>query len=706
MADSLRILLVEDDEDDYILTRGMLRGARPAGFEIDWEQTHTAALDAIRRVAHDLYLIDYRLGDRTGLDLVRDAWGADPPAPVILLTGQDDHAVDLQASELGVTDYLVKGTIDSPTLERAIRYALRQHQAMVKLRRSEERYAVAARATNDGIWDWDLPSETVHFSERWKSLVGYDELASDRPEVWFERVHPDDLDRLRREIDHHLGGGSSHFESEHRFRRADGQWRWMLTRGLATRDASGAAIRLTGSLSDVTERRQAQERLIHDALHDGLTGLPNRALLMDRIAQCVRQLEPDSGHGCAVLHIDVDRFKLVNDSLSHADGDRLLVVLARRVEHALRRGDTLARVGGDEFTVLLQRVASPDEAVAIASRMGDAIGRPVSSGEHTLSVSASIGIAHTLDGDVDPEELARNADIAMYDAKVRGGGRYEVFDPAMHRRVIERVSLESELREAIERRRLRTFLQPIVDLQTGALHGLEALARWPACDRDVTPAEFIPVAEESGLIGALGALILRDSCRTLADWRRRAVVSKDVTVSVNVSIRQITDRGLVEQVRAALGDSELPAGNLVLEITESTLIENPQLVSAVLRELIELGVAVELDDFGTGYSSLTVLRDFPGDTLKIDRGFVETMIERPEADTIVRSIVGLAHNLGLSVIAEGIESRDQLAALVALGCEYGQGYFFGRPLPADELEATLFAAAGGWAFAASRTMAA
>jgi diguanylate cyclase (GGDEF)-like protein/PAS domain S-box-containing protein len=693
MADSLRVLLVEDDEDDYILTRGMLRRARPAGFEIDWERSHTAALSAIHAASHDLYLIDYRLGDRTGLDLVRDAWDADPPAPVILLTGQDDHEVDLRASELGVTDYLVKGTIDAPTLERAIRYARRHHQAMVELRRSEERYAVAARATNDGIWDWDLRAGTVHFSERWKALVGCEELVSDRPDAWLERVHRDDLARLRRDIDDHLAGASSHFESEHRFRCADGQWRWMLTRGLATRDAGGAPIRLTGSLSDVTERRQAQERLIHDAQHDALTGLPNRTLLMDRVAECLSQLELGSRNACAVLHIDVDRFKLVNESLSHADGDRLLVVLARRVEDAVRPGDTLARVGGDEFIVLVRRAGSDEEVLEIAGRVGHAIAGPVSFGGQTLSVSASIGIAHTLDGIVDPEELVRNADIAMHDAKARGGGSHEVFDPSMHRRVIERLSLESELREAIERRRLRTFLQPIVDLETGALCGLEALARWPAGGRNIAPAEFIPVAEDCGLIGALGALVLRDSCQTLSRWRQRAVVAREVTVSVNVSIRQLTHLGFVEQVRAALSDADLPAENLVLEITESTLMKNPELVSAVLRELIDLGVTVELDDFGTGYSSLTVLRDFPGDTLKIDRGFVDNMTEQPEADTIVRSIVGLAHNLGLRVIAEGIENHGQLAALLALGCEFGQGYFFGRPLPADEVEAMLRAGA-------------
>jgi diguanylate cyclase (GGDEF)-like protein/PAS domain S-box-containing protein len=690
MPDPLRILLVEDDEDDFVLTQSMLRAEGRAALVIDWEQSYEPALSTIREARHDLYLIDYRLGEHNGLELVREAWDSDPPAPVIVLTGQDDYEVDLAASQLGVTDYLVKGTLDAHSLERTIRYAVRHHQAMLDLRRSEERYAVAVRATNDGIWDWDLVAERMHFSERWTTLLGYDgDLASDRPDAWFDLVHPDDVERLRREIDHHLAGSSPHFENEHRIRHADGGWRWVLTRGLTTRDAQGTPVRITGSLSDITERRSAQERLIHDALHDGLTGLPNRALFMDRLIQCLSHLDRDPTYGCALLYLDIDRFKLVNDSLSHAAGDRLLVELARRVGQVLRPADTLARHGGDEFAILLDGIRGPAEAMEIATRVGRAVAAPITLDRRELSIAASIGIAHNLDGVVDPEELIRNADIAMYDAKTRGGGRCEVFDTSMHQRVVNRVALETQLRQAIEQRKLRTFFQPIVDLRSGALHGLEALARWPEGEGAVSPAEFIPVAEEAGLIGALGNLVLCGACHTLADWRRRGLVAPSVTVSVNVSIRQIMGTGLVEGVRDALRDANLPPSSLVLEITESTLIENPEYVSAVLAELLALGVSVQLDDFGTGYSSLTVLHDFPGDILKIDRSFVNTMIDRAESQAIIRSIVGLAHNLGLRVIAEGIERPDQLSALTALECEYGQGYHFARPLPTDEIELLL-----------------
>jgi diguanylate cyclase (GGDEF)-like protein len=394
-----------------------------------------------------------------------------------------------------------------------------------------------------------------------------------------------------------------------------------------------------------------------------------------------------------VLYIDLDRFKLVNDSVSHAAGDRVLVEVARGMERLLRPSDTLARLGGDEFAVVLEDISSAAEALEIGTRLCQTIARPVAFERRALQIVGSIGIAHNLDGIVAAEVLLRNADIAMYDAKARGGGRCAVFDHSMHQRVVDRMSLETHLRQAIEQRRLRTFFQPIVDLSTGAIRGLEALARWPAGEHDIPPAQFIPVAEESGLIGQLGDLVLRDACRTLADWRSQGLVSSEVTVSVNVSVRQIMDSGLVDRVRTALADFGLAPESLVLEITESTLIENPQVVSTVLQELLELGVTVELDDFGTGYSSLTVLHDFPGDTLKIDRAFVDTMIDRPESETIVRSIVSLAHSLGLRVTAEGIEDIDQLNALTALGCEYGQGYHFSRPLPAEDIAAMLAAPA-------------
>ena len=448
-TDGVRLLLVDDDEDDYLITRSMLAAQERLSFELDWAAAYEPARDAIAQSRHDLYLVDYRLGPHNGLDLIRDA-GAELAAPVILLTGQGDYNVDLEATELGVTDYLIKGALDGATLERSIRYALRHYAALGELRRSEERYALAVRAANDGIWDWDLVAGTVYFSPRWKSLLGYDEAYTvEHVDAWFELVHPDDVNRLRAEIDAHLAGRSPHFESEHRIRHADGDWRWVLSRGVATRDDAGEPERMAGSLSDITARRNAEQQLIHGALHDPLTGLPNRALFMDRLEQRLERARRNPEPGCAVLFIDVDRFKLVNDSLSHASGDRLLQELAGRLTASLRSGDTVARLGGDEFTILLDEVALLDDALVTARRVQEALAEPFALDGRNLAITVSIGIASNADG-ITAAELVRNADIAMYEAKQHGRARASVFDARMHDRIMSRMSLETQLRQAID----------------------------------------------------------------------------------------------------------------------------------------------------------------------------------------------------------------------------------------------------------------
>jgi diguanylate cyclase (GGDEF)-like protein/PAS domain S-box-containing protein len=684
----VRLLLVDDDEDDYVITRDTLAGQERLPFRLDWTQAYGDARSIIAEARHDLYLVDYRLGERSGLDLIRDV-RAELAGPVILLTGHGDYDVDLEAAELGVTDYLVKATLDPPNFERSIRYALRHHRAMGELRRSEERYALAVSAANDGIWDWDLVEGTVYFSSRWKALLGLaEEFRADRPEAWFDLVHPDDLKRLTAEIERHLAGQSPHFQNEHRMRHASGEWRWVLSRGAATRDRSGRPTRMAGSLSDITARRDAEGELTHRALHDALTGLPNRALFMDRLGQRLARSRRDPDRACAVLFIDVDRFKLVNDGMSHAVGDRLLEELAKRLSAALRAGDTVARLGGDEFTVLLDEVDSPAAVLGTARRLQDDIAAGFSIAGHQLEVTASIGIAHG-SADVTGAELLRNADIAMYAAKQRGRGCVDVFDTSMRKRILNRVSLEAELRHAVQEERLRTFFQPIVNLDTRAIVGFEALARWPADRTPVRPVDFIPVAEETGLIHPLGRLVLRTACRSLAAWRERGLVGPDVTVSVNVSGRQLFDDGLVDDLHDALADAKLPPASLVLELTESTLIDSPELMRARLQQILEIGAGIQLDDFGTGYSSLTLLHHFPGDTLKIDRSFVASIDERDESTVIIRSIASLARHLGLHVIAEGIDDARQVDTLRRLGCEFGQGFYFARPLPRSEVEALL-----------------
>jgi diguanylate cyclase (GGDEF)-like protein/PAS domain S-box-containing protein len=679
-----RVLLVEDDEEDYEITAETLARQDRARFAVEWHRDFDSALSAILEERHDVYLIDYHLGTHTGLELVRRAFAQRSPAPVLMLTGQSDYEIDLEATALGVTDYLLKQELDPLSLERSIRYAISHHRAVQDLMRSEERYALAVRATNDGIWDWDLLADTLYLSPRWYEILGMED-AGVMHQAWsiFDLVHPDDLPTLRESFDGHLAGQIPHMLSEHRMRRADGSWQWVRSRGLAIRDAAGVATRIAGSMSDIADRRAVEQRLEHDALHDALTGLPNRALFMDRTGQLIARTIREPGDGFAVLFLDIDRFKLVNDSLSHTTGDRLLCALAARMSQTLRPEDTVARIGGDEFMVLLDRIATTDQATAAARRLLASLGRPFEIDGHELFVSASIGIA-LHEGDSTAAELVRDADIAMYQAKGAGPSGYAVFDASMRQRQVDRLSHQNDLRHAIENALLEVAYQPIVDLASGELRGLEALARWPSDWPFLGPDEFVSIAEEIGLIGQLGDQVMANATATLARWRASGLVGDDVHMSVNLSARQLDDPALGERIRTVLRTAELPTEVLRIELTESTLMSEPGRSGTIVDELASSGVGLHLDDFGTGYSSLGALHKVPVDALKIDRTFIASMEEDAGGGVIVRSTIALAHSLGLRVIAEGIETPEQLRRLQGLGCEYGQGYLFARPLFADD----------------------
>jgi diguanylate cyclase (GGDEF)-like protein/PAS domain S-box-containing protein len=685
-SETVRILLVDDDEEDCLIIRGMLAEHERARFSVESCLTYDEALAAIDEQRHDVYLIDYRLGERTGLELIREGFASRPPAPVIVVTGKATYDIDLEASALGVTGFVVKQDLSAAGLERSIRYAINFHRA--------ERYALAVRGANDGIWDWDLAANRIYFSTRWQEILGdWPDAPDGSPSAWFDRVHADDLPQLKSAIATYLDGGAGHLEFEHRLRHADGTWRWVNARGVAIRGSNGEPIRMAGSLSDITDWHVVQARLRHDALHDALTGLPNRTLFVDRLNHSLQRSTRDPASGCASLFLDIDRFKFVNDSLSHAVGDALLIAFAERVSAALRPGDTVARLGGDEFTVLLEGVVDLKEATGVAGRILRSVAEAFEIHGNELSVSASIGISLSTPG-VSADDLIRNADIAMYDAKRHGRARSSVFDQAMHRGVSDRLARQVALRRAVEGSLLRTHYQPIVELCSGRVCGLEALARWPAEWASVEPMEFIGIAEDTGVIGALGRLVTGSALEALAAWRREGLVSDDVSMSVNLSGRQLDDSDLAEQVGRALSAVSLPAHALKLEITESTLIQEIERTQQLFSEVCGTGVGLQLDDFGTGYSSLTALHSFPVDTLKLDRSFVATISARDDSDdTIVRSAVALAHSLGLTVIAEGIERRDQLEHLRSLGCEFGQGYLFSPALSAEAMGAWL----QGWA---------
>ena len=444
-------------------------------------------------------------------------------------------------------------------------------------------------------------------------------------------------------------------------------------------------------LGTVIERKRAQERLAHQALHDPLTELPNRALFLDRLALALARLRRRPSH-LAVLFADVDRFKVVNDSLGHDAGDRLLVALARRLRDVLRPGDTLARFGGDEFAVLCEEV-DPNDIEHIAERMTEALAEPFPVGGGEVFATMSVGIAMAADADERPAALLRDADAAMYLAKDRGRARFELFDEAMRDRSVERLVMENALRRAPERGQLRVLYQPIVRLDDGALIGAEALVRWAHPERGLLePAQFIPLAEDTGVIVAIGRWVLDEACREAARWTGNG---KRPSVSVNLSARELPRPDLVDAVAEALRESGLDPDRLWLEITESVLMDDADLAVEALGRLRELGLHLAVDDFGTGYSSLSYLRRFPVDSLKVDRSFVAGLQEDPGDAAIVEAVVSMAHSLHLSVIAEGVETDAQLKRLRGLGCEAAQGYYFAAPVPASALP-SLAGGAGGW----------
>lgn len=569
-------------------------------------------------------------------------------------------------------------------IERSLMISSREMQEVYEqLQESETRYALAAKGANDGLWDWDLVTDDVYYSPRWMEILGIeaDDNTPHCKNSWLERIHPDDKTAVSDDLTAHLKGDARNFQNEHRIMHTDGEYRWVLVRGMAVRASDHRAFRIAGSMSDITERKSAEEKLAHDAVHDALTGLPNRKKLMERMARSIKRIKFNSNYGFAVLFIDLDRFKTINDSLGHQAGDELLLIITEKLSELVRPSDMVARLGGDEFVVVLENVRSKARVGQIAERILACLQKPNEIAGHQIYSSASIGVVLASPVYDKPDDLVRDADIAMYRAKVKGKARFEIYDSKMHSGAVSLLQMEMDLRRAIDRDEFTLNYQPIVSLNSEKIVGFEALIRWNHPTRgNIPPNDFIPVAEETGLILPIGNWVLREACSQMQQWREKYALANSLVVNVNLSARQLEQKDMVKQIAQILKETKLDPACLKLEITESVIMKNAEETITKVRQLREMGVLLSIDDFGTGYSSLSYLHRFPIDTLKVDRSFVNLIGAEGEHSEIIQTIITLAYNLGMDVVAEGVETAEQLDFLRQVNCNYGQGYFYSRPV--------------------------
>jgi diguanylate cyclase (GGDEF)-like protein/PAS domain S-box-containing protein len=688
------VLLVEDNPGDARLLREMLNEQGSRGTALTVVPSLSEAEKYLAAHSVDIVLLDLGLPDGQGLDVVRRTHAVAPHVPLVVLTGLDDESLAAQTLQEGAQDYLVKSQIDTygttRGLLRALRYAIERKALEDALFEEKERAQVTLNSIGDAVACTDMAGNLTFLNIVAEKMTGWSwQEAAGRPMAEIFRildttnreVIPNPMDMaVRRDQTVHLPANSI-------LVRRDGFEIPIEDSVAPIHDREGAAAGAVIIFRDVSAARALAVQMTHSAEHDYLTGLPNRMLLNDRISQAIA-LAPRHKKHVALLFLDLDGFKHINDSLGHPVGDKLLQSIAERLVECVRASDTVSRQGGDEFVVLLSEVEHSEDAAITATRMLQAVAQPHSVGERDLHVTTSIGVSVYPDDGLDAETLIKNADTAMYQAKENGRQSYQFFKPAMNVRAVERQFLEEGLRRSLERQEFALHYQPKIDLMTGAMTGAEALIRWTNPTRgSISPADFIPVAEDCGLILPIGAWVLREACGQARAWMDAGLPIK--TIAVNVSAMEFRDDNFLENVFAILEKTDLDPRSLELEITESVLMKHAASAAAILQTLRERGIRVTVDDFGTGYSSLSYLRKFPVDSLKIDQSFVRQIGADGDDSTIVKAVIGMAQGLKLRVIAEGVETADEVAFLRACRCDEAQGYYFSRPVPAQQFATLL-----------------
>jgi diguanylate cyclase (GGDEF)-like protein/PAS domain S-box-containing protein len=681
----IRILHLEDDvADSELIQRELTR----SGFSIDLKRVESQAefLRQLQDFNPQMVLSDNSLPDIDSRGALEALLKRRPHTPFIVVSGTIGEERAVEILKQGAADYVLKDRLAklAPAVSRALdrsRERAARESAEMALRESAQRFRELADAMPQIVWTARCDGAVEYCNRRWYEFTGFAPESSGAL-GWGAILHPQDGTVFATRVQAALDSREP-YELECRFKdRRSGGYRWHLLRAVPVFNASGGVDRWFGTATDIDDRKRAEQELLRNAYYDPLTQLANRALFENRLEKAARGSSRDKNLVYAVLFLDIDRFKLVNDSLGHGAGDRLLQEFARRLESLVRPGDTVARFGGDEFAVLVEYITDLDLLKRIAERILNGLSLPFKIEGHEIVATASIGVAHSGPESTTPEAMVRNADLAMYRAKNLGRSRIEVFDEAMHAQSMATLRLEQDLRKALERSELVLHYQPIVCLRTNRITGCEALVRWKHPERGlVPPGDFIPLAEETGLIVPIGEWVLRTACAQLADWSAKGLTPLDL--AVNLSAREFRHEGLAAALAATLADSKVDPRHVTLELTESLLMEHTERTISILRDLNERGLQLSIDDFGTGYSSLAYLKRLPCASLKIDRSFVRDIHNDPDDAAIAIAIIRMAHALRLKVIAEGVETPEQRAYLKERRCDEAQGYLFSRPLPPE-----------------------
>jgi diguanylate cyclase (GGDEF)-like protein/PAS domain S-box-containing protein len=679
------LLLVEDNQGDARLLQEMLNERSLNGTEVSHVTTMSDAESHLGRHVVDIIVLDLGLPDSQGVEAIRRAHAAAPRVPLVVLTGLDDESLAAQALQEGAQDYLLKGQIDARGLLRSLRYAMERKIMEEALFAEKERAQVTLNCIGDAVVCTDISGDITFLNPMAETMTGWPFTeAVGRPitEV-FRTLNATSTEPTETTAELAiLQIRSVHLPPSSTLIRRDGLEIPIEDSIAAIHDRQGQAIGAVIVFRDVSVARAMAQQITHSAEHDFLTGLPNRMLLNDRIGQAIASARRHTRH-VAALFLDLDGFKHVNDSLGHPIGDKLLQSVATRLVASVRSADTVSRQGGDEFVVLLPDLQQPEDAAVMAGRILRDVAEPHLVDQHELHVTTSIGVSVFPDDGADAETLIKNADTAMYQAKENGRQSFQFFKPAMNARAVERQSIEESLRRALERQEFTLHYQPKININSGAVTGAEALIRWTHPGRGpISPAQFIPVAEDCGLIVPIGRWVLRQAVRQAQMWVDAGL--RPTTMAVNVSAMEFRDDDFLRGLFAILDESRLTPRALELELTESVLMKRVDSTALILQTLRKSGVQVAIDDFGTGYSSLSYLRKFPIDTLKIDQSFVAQIDGGDDDAAIVAAVLGMARSLKLRVVAEGVETFEQLEFLHERHCEEAQGYYFSRPVPAAQ----------------------